>query len=89
MLDALFSAFQIDQFVIAMIGQFVNEGSAKLTLTTVKALGLVIVGAALDGRGANVVSSRKRRIRRKKKPSGAKAARKKPAARKVRASARG
>ncbi len=90
MLDVLLNAFQLDAFLIAMAGQFVNEGSAKLTLTAVKALGLAIVGVALGApRKATEKPSPKVVRRRKKKPPRAVAKSRKSATRKGRSAAPG
>ena len=83
MLDILMNAFTIDQFLIAMAGQFVNEGSAKLTLTAVKALGITIMGVALNrGKPKRDASKRRKRSRKNKKRTRARTAIKKPTARK-------
>lgn len=89
MLDVLFNAFQLDTFLIAMAGQFVNEGSAKLTLTAVKALGLAIVGVALDARETKAKPATKVVRRRKKKSPRAIAKSRKSAVRKRRSAASG
>lgn len=89
MLDVLLNAFKFDEFVIAMAGQFVNEGSAKLTLTAVKAIGLAIVGVALDAREAKAKPSTKVVRRRKKKSPRAVVKRRKSAVRKRRPAASG
>lgn len=68
MLEILFNAFTIDQFLIALAGQFVNEGSAKITLTAVKALGVTIMGVALDhGKSLGVGNTKAKRQRKKKR----------------------
>ena len=84
MLDVLINAFTIDQFLIAMAGQFVNEGSAKLTLTAIKALGITILGVALDRRKPGAVASGKTTRSRKKKRTQARTTKNKPASRKGR-----
>lgn len=69
MLDVLLNAFKFDEFLIAMAGHFVNEGSARLTLTAVKALGLAVVGFAFEAREVKAQSSAKAvRLRKKKQP---------------------
>lgn len=68
MLEIFFNAFTIDQFLIALAGQFVNEGSAKITLTAVKALGITIMGVALDrGKALGIGNTKAMRQRRKKR----------------------
>lgn len=89
MLDVLLNAFKFDEFLIAMAGQFVNEGSAKLTLTAVKAIGLAIVGVALDAQDMKAKPSAKVVRRRKRKQPRAVAKSKKSAARKGRWAASG
>ena len=87
MLDILINAFTIDQFLIAMAGQFVNEGSAKLTLTAFKALGITILGVALDRKKLGGAASGRPTHQRKKKRTRARTAKKKPTARKGQAQA--
>jgi len=89
MLDVLLNSFKLDEFLIAMAGQFVNEGSAKLTLAAVKALGLAIVGFAIEARELKMPPPSKGVRRRKKKPPRAVAKKRKSAARKGRSAASG
>lgn len=87
MLDILINAFTVDQFLIAMAGQFVNEGSAKLTLTAIKALGITILGVALDRKKLGVGASGRTTHQRKRKQTRARTAKKKPTARRGKAQA--
>jgi hypothetical protein len=87
MVDVLINAFKFDEFLLAMAGQFVNEGSAKLTLTAVKALGLAIVGFAIEAREGTAPPGAKAVRRRKKKPPRTVAKNRKSATRKGRSAA--
>lgn len=79
MFDFLLNAIKLDEFLIALAGHFANEASAKLTITAVKALGLAVLGFAVEAREASTVPKAtvvRRRKRATRQPvKGAKALR--------------
>lgn len=71
MLDLLADALKLDEFLIALVGHFVNEGAAKVTVTAVKAIGLAALGFAMERRERpEAVSPAGKRPRRRSKRAG-------------------
>lgn len=50
MLDLLTSALKLDEFLIALLGHFANEGAAKVTVAAVRAIGVAALGFAFEAR---------------------------------------
>lgn len=80
MFDLLADALKLDEFLIALLGHFANEGAAKLTMTAVKAIGLAVVGFAVERREVPAGSKaergrRRKRVRRRSPVKGTKPSR--------------
>lgn len=73
MLDLLANALKLDEFLIALIGQFANDGAARLTMNTVKSFGLAVVGLAVERRevlvGSKASGSRRRKRAKRRSPT--------------------
>lgn len=68
MLDLLAELLKPDEFLLALAGHVANEGAAKLTVSAVKAVGLAVLGFALEDRDRASPMAPKTTRRRRHKP---------------------
>lgn len=63
MLEVILSTIKLDEVLIGLVGQLVNEVSAKLSFVTIKAFGLTLLGSFV-GANNQLPKAKRRRWRK-------------------------